>query len=56
MPTEKVAGFKLVPSNVQDVSATAYTDKGTLQFLLVAQRKGLSEAIEFLQGCVGLTP
>jgi len=52
VPTEKVAGFKLVPSNVQDVSANGFsTDKGTLQFLLAqAQRKGLSEAIEFLQG------
>ena len=52
IPTDKVAGFKLVPSSVQDISANGFsTDKGTLQFLLAqAQRKGLQEAIEFLQG------
>ena len=52
IPTDKVAGFKLVPSSVQDVSANGFsTDKNTLQFLLAqAQRKGLQDAIEFLQG------
>jgi DNA polymerase-1 len=51
-PTDKVAGFKLVPSSVQDVSANGFkTEKNTLQFLLAqAQRKGLAQAIEFLQG------
>lgn len=51
-PTEKIAGFKLVPSNVQDVSANGFkTEKNTMQYLLAqAQRKGLHEAIEFLQG------
>jgi len=51
-PTERVAGFKLVPSSVRDVAATGFsTDKVTLQFLLgQAQRKGNSDAIEFLQG------
>ena len=51
-PTDKIAGFKLVPSNVQDVSANGFsTDKGTLHFLLAqAQRKGSQDAIDFLQG------
>ena len=52
MPTDRVAGFKLVPSSVNDVSSNGFsTDKGTLHFLLAqAQRKGSEEAIEFLQG------
>lgn len=51
-PTDKVAGFKLTPSSVQDISANGFkTEKNTLQFLLAqAQRKGSQEAIEFLQG------
>ena len=51
-PTDRVAGFKLVPSSIRDVSATGFsTDKTTLQFLLgQAQRKGNNDAIEFLQG------
>jgi len=51
-PTDRVAGFKLVPSSVRDVAATGFsTDKTTLQFLLgQAQRKGNNDAIEFLQG------
>ena len=51
-PTDKIAGFKLVPSSIQDVSANGFsTDKGTLNFLLAqAQRKGSHTAIEFLQG------
>lgn len=50
--TDKIAGFKLVPSNVNDTSANGFkTEKNTLQFLLAqAQRKGSQEAIEFLQG------
>ena len=51
-PTDRVAGFKLVPSTVRDVAATGFsTDKTTLQFLLgQAQRKGYTDAVEFLQG------
>lgn len=49
---DKIAGFKLVPSSIRDVSANGFsTDKNTLNFLLAqAQRKGYDEAIEFLKG------
>jgi len=50
--TDKIAGFCLMPSSVQDVSANGFsTDKKTLNFLLSqAQRRNKKDAIEFLKG------